>query len=229
MRAEEPPMPDLSTHFPSATAAAAVALWLCGCAASGPAPTDPPQATSPSPSPSPIAQGDASRARYPADLEACRSAASQAGVVQDTLDGMVEGALVAAALVWGLGRSSDAVQDWAIGGALLGGGQQALRSEERRRRWIVACMAERGHGQGAQALALQPPAPLPPPRPFAPPRATGVDTFNAERLAREQSCSAQPLATLAAKGPGFETYSVPCANGDALAVRCEFGNCRVLR
>ena len=37
------------------------------------------------------------------------------------------------------------------------------------------------------------------------------------------------MAALAAKGPGFETYSVPCSNGDALAIRCEFGNCRVLR
>jgi hypothetical protein len=37
------------------------------------------------------------------------------------------------------------------------------------------------------------------------------------------------VASLAAKGPGFETYSVACANGDALAIRCEFGNCRVLR
>lgn len=204
---------------------AALALWLSGCAASGFAAPEPPAASDRG------AQDEALRARYPADLQACRSYAAQAGTVQETLDGMVEGALVAAALVWGLGRSSDAVQDWAIGGALLGGGQQVLRSGERRRRWIVACMAERGHGQGAQAqaLALQPPAPLPAPRPFAPPRATGVDTFNAERLARDQSCSAQPLSTLVAKGPGFETYSVPCANGDALAVRCEFGNCRVLR
>jgi len=257
MQAEEPPMPDLpdlpdrpdphpggslpgapcrkaapaaahrsirpAARRCMAAGAAAVALWLAGCATSGPITPEQPAAGSPS------AQDEALRARYPADLQACRSYAGQAGVVQDTLDGMVEGALVAAALVWGLGRSSDAVQDWAIGGALLGAGQQAVRSEERRRHWIAACMAQRGHVQGAPSLVLEPPAPVPAPRPFTPPRATGVDTFNAERLAREQSCSAQPLATLVAKGPGFETYSLPCANGDALAVRCEFGNCRVLR
>lgn len=63
----------------------------------------------------------------------------------------------------------------------------------------------------------------------SPQRTTGQDTYQAEALARQKSCAAQPLATLAAKGPGFETYNVPCANGDTWAVRCEFGNCRVLR
>ena len=57
----------------------------------------------------------------------------------------------------------------------------------------------------------------------------GQDSFSAERLARAESCQAQPTAVLVAKGPGFETYTVACAGGDALAVRCEFGNCRVLR
>lgn len=204
--------------------AAALALLVAGCATQGPVMPDQPPPGSPS------AQDDTLRARYPADLQACHAYAGQIHAVQETLDAMVEGALVAAALVWGLGRSSDAVQDWAVGGALLGAGQQGANVVERRRRVVVACMAQKGHTLAAQAMPGGPPAPTPtPPPPFVPPRATGVDTFNAERLARDQSCSAQPLATLVAKGPGFETYSVPCANGDALAVRCEFGNCRVLR
>lgn len=58
---------------------------------------------------------------------------------------------------------------------------------------------------------------------------SGKDTLQAQALARNRSCAAQPLATLTASGPGFETYSVPCSNGDALAIRCEFGNCRVLQ
>ncbi len=57
----------------------------------------------------------------------------------------------------------------------------------------------------------------------------GQDGFNAERLAKSQSCSALPRAILTGKGPGFETYSVACESGDALSMRCEFGNCRVLR
>jgi len=57
----------------------------------------------------------------------------------------------------------------------------------------------------------------------------GQDGFGAEKLAKTRSCSAQPTATLVAKGPGFESYSVACSSGDALAIRCEFGNCRVLQ
>jgi hypothetical protein len=61
------------------------------------------------------------------------------------------------------------------------------------------------------------------------PRPTGRDTYNAEKLAKNRACAAQPLASLSAKGPGFETYSVPCSNGLSIAIRCEFGNCRVLQ
>jgi len=61
------------------------------------------------------------------------------------------------------------------------------------------------------------------------PRKTGKDTYQAELLAKNQSCAVQPQATLSAQGGGFETYSVPCSNGDTIAIRCEFGNCRVLQ
>lgn len=60
-------------------------------------------------------------------------------------------------------------------------------------------------------------------------RPTGRDTYNAEKLAKNRACAAQPLASLSAKGPGFETYNVPCSNGHSIAIRCEFGNCRVLQ
>ncbi len=60
-------------------------------------------------------------------------------------------------------------------------------------------------------------------------RPTGRDTYNAEKLAKNRACAAQPLASLSAKGPGFETYSVPCSDGHSIAIRCEFGNCRVLQ
>jgi len=60
-------------------------------------------------------------------------------------------------------------------------------------------------------------------------RPTGRDTYNAEKLAKNRACAAQPLASLSDKGPGFETYSVPCSNGRSIAIRCEFGNCRVLQ
>jgi len=59
--------------------------------------------------------------------------------------------------------------------------------------------------------------------------ATGADALQAEQYAKQQQCSASASASLVAKGAGFETYSLACANGDAMMVRCEFGNCRALR
>ncbi|MDB5829265.1 MAG: hypothetical protein JWQ73_3485 [Variovorax sp.] len=60
-------------------------------------------------------------------------------------------------------------------------------------------------------------------------RKTGVDTYGAERLAKARSCGTAPLADMVAKGPGFESYRVACPASEALAIRCEFGNCRILR
>ena len=57
-------------------------------------------------------------------------------------------------------------------------------------------------------------------------RVTGRDTFNAEQFAKARSCSVLPMATLVEKGPGYERHSIPCLNGQTMAVRCEFGNCR---
>lgn len=57
----------------------------------------------------------------------------------------------------------------------------------------------------------------------------GQDSWNVERLPESRSCAANPQAILVAKGPGSETYTVACSDGNALAVRCELGNCRVLR
>ncbi len=58
------------------------------------------------------------------------------------------------------------------------------------------------------------------------PRRTGVDTYNAELVAKAGQCSIQPRAELTAKGPGYEAYSVrrartaqpgPCAANSASA------------
>jgi hypothetical protein len=57
----------------------------------------------------------------------------------------------------------------------------------------------------------------------------GADAWSAERLPAVKACHPAPRATLSAKGPGFESYTVGCANGDVLLVRCEMGNCRLMR
>lgn len=65
-----------------------------------------------------------------------------------------------------------------------------------------------------------------PPKPAA---SMGKFEIEVEQLAKSVQCHTTPTATLSASGPGFETYSVPCSNGDALTVRCESGNCRALK
>ncbi len=65
--------------------------------------------------------------------------------------------------------------------------------------------------------------------PAAPRAPLGQDAYNAGKTAVAEACTQQPTPVLAAKGPGFESYTVACSNGDTLMLRCEFGNCRVLR
>ena len=97
----------------------------------------------------------------------------------------------------------------------------------------AANMPQTGYGPqavaGAAPRQAQTPTQAVPVAPMPAPRPTGRDTYNAEKLAKNRACAAQPLASLSAKGPGFETYSVPCSNGPSIAIRCEFGNCRVLQ
>jgi len=91
-----------------------------------------------------------------------------------------------------------------------------------------------GSAQPGAALA---PAPLPAgivqlprqPAPPPPPKPIGVDSYSAERLARQAGCNIDPAATLIAKGPGYESFSVQCTNSDVLMIRCESGNCRELK
>jgi hypothetical protein len=69
------------------------------------------------------------------------------------------------------------------------------------------------------AVAVEKPGTLPP-------RRIGKDAYIVEKLAQASSCGA-PTASMIDKGPGYESYSVSCADSRPMAVRCEFGNCRV--
>lgn len=91
---------------------------------------------------------------------------------------------------------------------------------------------------GPKSTALPPaskPATAPPPvdanAGAAPPaQPSGRDVVVAEKLARELGCATRDtVGKLLGKGPGQETYSFQCANGETLVLRCEFGNCRPLR
>ena len=60
-------------------------------------------------------------------------------------------------------------------------------------------------------------------------RPAGQNAIDAERLARTQRCSTDPRASLVGKGAGVETYSIACADGYALIVKCEAGRCQELK
>lgn len=68
-------------------------------------------------------------------------------------------------------------------------------------------------------------APPPTPRPVE----KGAWIYAAQKVAQGGQCAAEPKPQLTGKGPGFETYVVPCFSGDVLNVRCEFGQCRALK
>lgn len=78
--------------------------------------------------------------------------------------------------------------------------------------------------QVALGVATAAPAPTAGPRPLV-----GQFSYQAERLPEVKACNPVPAAKLSGKGPGVESYTVACSNGDLLSVRCEFSNCRVLR
>ena len=54
-------------------------------------------------------------------------------------------------------------------------------------------------------------------------------SLEAMHVPEVRACNPSPQVTLTDIGPGFESYTAACTNGDALAVRCEFGTCRVLK
>jgi len=93
---------------------------------------------------------------------------------------------------------------------------------------IVHCMAKRGYRNLDPNVRESFYGNTFTPGVIAKPRRTGVDTYNVETLAKAGRCNLQPRAELTAKGPGYENYNVPCDNGGTWAVRCEFGQCRVL-
>lgn len=84
-------------------------------------------------------------------------------------------------------------------------------------------------GPAAPPAAPLAPAPTAAATPAARGLPSGTSSYEAERLPESRACAETARATLVAKGPGFETYAIACRNGDALAIRCEFGSCRVLR
>jgi hypothetical protein len=204
------------------------AVALAGCTSPPPIPTEPGTGTGTSYVPM-VAMEGVDRTRYDADVAACRTAATRVSARSEANDGgwaalglglvtWYSRGLATGAAVAGIGAS---IADW------VGQPPDSLIVEHQQIA-IVHCMGKRGYrnldpdvrdtfyGNTFDPVAA------------AKPRRTGIDTYNVETLAKAGRCNAQPRAELTAKGPGYEAYNVPCENGGTLAVRCEFGKCRVL-
>lgn len=159
------------------------------------------------------------------DVETCRALASNLRVQSsnrryesDTTDVIVIGA----AIVFPVAMA---------GAALVGGIATAVYDEAgvRAEPWmqqsaLVNCMARKGYKNLDPNVTVTYVAATQT-EPALPTRATGLDTYAAEKFAKAANCSAAPRAILEEKGPGFERYSIPCSDGQTLALRCEFGNC----
>ncbi|MDM0014940.1 hypothetical protein QTH87_21020 [Variovorax sp. J22P168] len=163
-------------------------------------------------------------AAFASDLDACRNAAEKIRVMRtlptdtDTLDALAIGV----AIVFPLGVVAAA----ALGGiaAVVTDSPNGVPADPKMKQLaLVNCMAMRGYKNldpnvTATYVVL-------PKTDLQTPRKTGQDTYVAESFAKANQCSAAPRAVLEDKGPGFERYSVACADGRSMKLRCEFGNC----
>lgn len=190
--------------------------------------------------------------RYDADLDACRANAKKVDASGQAMAGLIAGMLVGAAVGASFGGNGRYMESGAMAGGGAGLGRNANKAAVKQETIIANCLAGRGYRVLEGATIPPNPyvaSPYGPVSPAAPARAPAVaymqspsaaqsqpskgkigpNSFNVEALARQESCSATPVAYLAAAGPGYENYSVACTNGDTLMYRCEFGNCRALK
>lgn len=229
------------------TTALVAALVICGCAT---APPNTPGAGSGDTYTPVVDMQGVDPARYRQDLGECRTYARSVDNKGAAMEGAIGGAILAAILSAALGGDSQMNTQAATAGGFAGLVGNEGRAIGKQERIIINCMAGRGYrtldaamvmpgatpspsgtatstspavGGGQQIYASQVQA--------APSETTrtGADGFAAEAVAREQRCAETPRASLVAKGPGFETYSVLCSNANVMMLRCEFGNCRPLR
>ncbi|VTU27761.1 hypothetical protein H4CHR_02065 [Variovorax sp. PBS-H4] len=168
-------------------------------------------------------------AAYEQDLARCRASAATIPFRASQHDGalaVLDTGVVGAGWMAGIPTLS--------GVAVVGGlyaFQQAVYTPERRA-WhakqetaMLNCLAQKGYVNTDPSVRVT----------WVPPgqrtaqsalRSTGRDTYSAEQFAKARRCSVLPMAVLVEKGPGYERHSIPCINGQTMAVRCEFGNCR---
>lgn len=206
---------------------AGLAALLGGCATSPPPSTEPGTGYGAAYNPQ-VSMVGVDPARYQSDVAECRTAAQRVTARRDENYGMWGAFALGLSQIYPNGIVAG-LATWGVTSAFVDMASQpdARLVAEHQQISLVNCMAQRGYRNldpnvrvthfGQSFDTSEPVA-----------RRTGIDTYNAEVLAKARRCTVQPRAVLTAKGPGYEAYSVPCDNRAALSVRCEFGNCRAL-
>lgn len=167
---------------------------------------------------------------YEQDVAKCRASAESVPFNATRHDDALV-AIDSGAVAIGISTAWSTPVAWAAV-ATMAGFNYAVYMPERTAWWskqetvMMNCMAQKGYINADPTVRVTWVPPAQRAKELGP-RPTGVDTYNAEKLAKAQSCSATPLATLQDKGPGFERYTIPCSNGQVMTVRCEFGSCRI--
>jgi hypothetical protein len=182
--------------------------------------------------------------RYMTDLGDCRAYSGTINVQDASVSGAIGGVIVMAALSAMLGGNQQMNTQAATAGGFAGLSSQGGKAIGKQERIIMNCMASRGYRvlDGAAPVqviyAQQQPGTAQAASPYSypaqntpanKPETLGKAAYQAEKFAKEQACTPTPALAMAAKGPGFETYSAACTSGDTLMIKCEFGNCRALR
>lgn len=208
---------------------AAAVVALAGCASQPMTPTEPGTGTGLSYVPM-VAMEGVDSTRYASDVSACREAATRIIARSEANTDLMWAAVGVGLVTW---YSQGMATGFAVAGigtsAVDYAGQpSATLIAEHQQIAIVHCMAKRGYRNLDPNVRDSFYGNTFDPAIVYKPRRTGVDTYNVEKLAKAGRCNLQPRAELTAKGPGYETYNVPCDNGATWAVRCEFGKCRVL-
>jgi hypothetical protein len=203
--------------------AACTAALLCGCASPPPS-TEPGKGSGAGYAPMVDMEGVAATT-YALDVDACREAAQKIRIMRvgPGNNEIVDAVAVGVAIVLPMGIVVAA----AIGGiasAITDSPDGVPADPKMQQTALVNCMARKGYRNLDPNVTVTYAA-APRPDPLSLPRKTGLDTYVAEKFAKASNCTESPRAVLEDKGPGFEHYSVTCANGHSIALRCEFGNC----
>lgn len=197
--------------------------------------------------------------KFDSDLEDCRRYARSIDVGRSALAGAAGAAAFGAILAAALGgRRADSLA-LARSGLFTGAVEGTAAAGGKQQNILLNCLVGRGYRPLEIASAYVPPPPAPAPlaepvtvqpveetAPPAMPQAApanavlpapqplkanaGIDSFSVERMPEVLACNPNPVPQLIAKlGNTRETYTVACVGGDVVTVRCEWGNCRVLK